>query len=817
MDFNQTKKRILPHLFTVVLFVIACSLYYMPEWQGKQIDAHDKISYQGAAKEAHEYRAKGDNILWTSRVFSGMPLVPISNIRDSNLIKKLESFRLLLPYSMRMSFALMLGFYIALLLLGIRVPIAASVSLVFGFSTWFLLSIEAVHSSKIFSVSYVAPMVASIIAAYRGRVLLGGIFTALFLSLLIGAAHPQIAFFSLLIVLVVVVVFCIDAVKNKQTLVFMKKSMVLLGFGVFSLFPNANYILPLLDFNKESTRGGQSELTTSEQAETTGLNYDYAMRWSYGKMESFNLLIPGLYAGGYTPGENSRVVEELSKRGVPGRQALEYAKGIPMYYGDQPFTSGPIYIGASLLFLFLLFLFLEKQRIKWALLATFVLSLFFAWGEHFDLWNRFFFEHLPMLNKFRNPSMWLSLAIIVVSMGGAMAMNILMQQHDAANKKIKQKAILNALKILGIIPLAFLLFGGMLVGGFSGAHDQQLAQAGFPVDAIIDDRIALMRRDALRSLIFILATAGLVWLWVSEKIKKSKVIYVAISAIFLLDLVPIGLRHFNADDFVRVPAGKKALISPTQADQFILQDDEVNFRVFNTTVSPFNDNTTSYFHQSVGGYSAAKLYRYQDLIDHHLAHRNMNAFNMLNTKYFIQGERGQEQAAQNSGALGSVWYVNQIQWAEDADAEMEAMKHFDPAREAIIDKRYQPGLTQDKFTASGAIELTSFHPDRMEYQSSSDQEQFAVFSEIWYKGNEAWKAYMNGEEVEFVRVNYLLRGMQVPAGKHKIVFEYKPRSHYLGVRISFISSLILLLFLVSVMFFRKYKRNNEHIRIQENS
>lgn len=806
MDYKHVKKQILPHLVTIVLFVIACSLYYMPEWQGKEVHAHDKISFQGAAQEAKEYRAQGENILWTSRVFSGMPLVPISNVRDSNLIRKIESYRQLFPYSMRMSFALMLGFYIALLLLGIRIPVAAAVSLVFGFSTWFLLSIEAAHSSKIFAVSYVAPMVASIVAAYRGRILLGGLLTALFLSLLISAAHPQIAYFSLFFILAVVLVFAVDALKSGKLSAFLKKSLFLLGFGLLGLLPNANYILPLLDFNEESTRGGQSELTQSEQAESTGLNYDYAMRWSYGKMESFNLIIPGLYAGGYSLGENSHTVEALTQRGVNKRQALNYAKNLPMYYGDQPFTSGPVYIGASLLFLFVFFLFVDKRRIKWALLGTFIISLFFAWGEHFDLWNRFFFNFLPMLNKFRNPSMWLSLAIIVVFMGAAFAVSSVVEGRKQ-DRKNKQRALFNALKVVAAIPMAFLLLGSMLIGDFSGVQDAQLAQAGFPVDAIIDDRIALMRRDAFRSLIFIFASAGLIWIWLSDKLKQQHVFFFSLGALLVLDIVPVGLRYFNADDFEMISRGQRALIQPTQADQFILQDDELNFRVFNTTVSSFNDNTTSYFHQSVGGYSAAKLYRYQDLIDHHLARRNMQVFNMLNTKYFIQGERGKEQAAQNPGALGSVWYVNEIKWAENADAEMEAMKHFDPSKEVVIDKRYQQKVTQDRFTAKGEIGLASFHPDRMEYRSRSDQNQFAVFSEIWYKGNDAWKAYLDGEEVEFVRVNYLLRGLEIPAGEHEIVFAFKPRSHYLGVRISFISSVVLLLLLFWIMtYYRNIKR-----------
>lgn len=791
------KKQLLPHLFAVVIMLVASGLYFLPELQGKKIQSHDKLSYVGAAKEKIDFEKKGETIFWTSRVFGGMPLFQISYDRKSNLLKKFEIARDIVPYSMGKSFGLMLGFYIALLLLGVRWNIAASISVAFGFSTWFLLSIEAAHSSKVYSISYMAPLLASVVAAYRGKLLLGGVLTSVFLSLMISSNHPQIAYYSLFMLLAVAIIFLVLFFKEKKIVEFFKVSIVLLGFGTLGLLPNAGLILTSLDYSKESTRGGQSELTQSEQAESAGLNFGYAMRWSYGKMESFNLLIPGLYAGGYAPGENSNLVQSLTQKGVSKKQALDYAKGIPMYYGDQPFTTGPTYLGAVVLFFFILFFFLDKGMFKWGLLLAFILSLMFAWGENLEWWSRLFFENIPMFNKFRNPSMWLSIAIVTSFIGAGLAVKHLFER-DFDTTKI-QKQILISGGILGGVALLFLLFGTALIDSFEGKNDAMLAQNGFPVDAIVKDRIDLVKKDALRTLAFVLAIAAASWLWAMQKIKNANLWLAFVAVLLLLDLVPVGQRYLNKDDF-SVVYGNEISIPPTKADQTILQDKALNYRVFNTTLSSFNDNSTSYFHQSVGGYSAVKLYRYQDLIDYHLGKGNMKVFNMLNTKYFIQGKPGEEVARQNPDALGSVWFVNNIKWAKNADEEMELMNEFDPKSEVVIDERFKSNIEKETYSANGEIKLSSFHPEKMIYNSNSSDAQFAVFSEIWYKGNKDWKAYIDGEETEFVRVNYLLRGLEIPAGNHEIVFEFNSKAHFTGSIVGYISSIVVLLLLVFLIY-----------------
>jgi hypothetical protein len=680
--------------------------------------------------------------------------------------------------------------YIAALLLGFSLYTSIVIALGFGFSTWFLLSIEAWHATKMWAVSYVPPLVASIVVAYRGNLLKGGFLTTIFACLLIASNHFQIAYYSLFLIAFTAIYYFYESLRQKEVPKFFKTSVALLGFGILGLLPNAVNLLSTWDYSKESTRGGKSELTQSEQGETEGLSFGYAMRWSYGKLESANLLIPGLYAGGYTPGENSNTVEALMKLGVPKKSALEYAKGLPMYYGSQPFVSGPTYLGAVILFLFLLMFFVYKDPFKWVLLSSSLIALFFSWGENFELLSKFFFDNFPLFNKFRAPSMWLSLTIISTFVGAGFAIKTLIERN--LDEKSFKKALYYSAGSLSAICLLFWAFGASLVGDFTGSYDDQLSQSGFPVDAIVDDRIALLKGDAIRSLIFILLAASVSWLWVSKKLVKESIFVAALGALILIDLVPIGLRHLNDDDFIAV-RGKELSIPPTTATQTILADNSLNFRVFNTSTDPFNDNSTSYYHQSVGGYSAVKLWRYQDMIEYHLSKGNQRVFDMLNTKYFIQGKRGEEVARMNPGALGSVWFVQTVLWAENADEEIAALNEFNPANEVVIDKRFKENLSGSSFSGEGKIDLSNFHLERMKYTSSSSEPQFAVFSEIWYKGNEDWKAFIDGKEIEFVRVNYILRGLEIPAGNHEIEFRYYPKVFYLGNTISLISSILILL------------------------
>ena len=521
------------------------------------------------------------------------------------------------------------------------------------------------------------------------------------------------------------------------------------------------------------------------------------MSWSYGQAETINLLIPGVYAPGGSLDKNSETYKELAKRGVPKNQIKEYLKGIPMYYGTQSTPSGPSYMGAGLIFLFILMLILYKGNLKWILLGTIGVSIVFSWGGDFLIVNEFFFNHFPLFNKFRTPSMWLFLSMICITFGAMMGLKIIIEkQYDA--EKLKKALYLSG-GILGGISILTYLFGGSLLD-FNGPYDAQLAQNGFPMDAVVQDRVNLVKRDALRTLAIIVLLGGIVWAILNDKLKNITLGLTLISLLVIGDMWLVGKRFLNTDDFKKAKSYEKSILA-TAADQQILNDPEVNYRVFNASVNSFNELTPSYFHQHVGGYSAVKLSRYQDLIERHLSKGNMNVFNMLNAKYFITGKPGQEVAQQNPGALGSVWFTENIDWAKNADEEMEKLTNFDPKSTVIIDSRFKAYIGNSKPSSNpqNSIILSSFHPDHMEYTSNSTSENFAVFSEIWYKGNEDWKAYIDGVETEFIRVNYLLRGMKVPAGQHKIEFKFYPKAHYIGSKISLVSSVLIILILLGLV------------------
>jgi len=419
--------------------------------------------------------------------------------------------------------------------------------------------------------------------------------------------------------------------------------------------------------------------------------------------------------------------------------------------------------------------------------------------------NEFFFNHFPLYNKFRTPSMWLSLTMIAVTFGAMVCLKEIYERNYDSTK-IKKSLIYTG-GVLGGICIFVYLFGSSFLD-FNGPYDDQLAQNGFPIDALINDRISLMRSDALRTFAIIALMCGTIWGLAFNKIKSLGLGLTAIAFLTIGDMWIVGKRFLNESDFTRAKSYEKSIVA-TAADQQILNDKEVNFRVFNTTVSSFNDNNTSYFHQSVGGYSAAKLILYQDLIENHLSKGNMNVFNMLNTKYFITGQPGQETAQLNPSANGSVWFAKEINWVKNADEEISKLTDFNPKTTAIIDERYKSYLEgyQTNDNPTGDIQLTSFHPDNMVYNSNSTTTNFAVFSEIWYKGNVDWKAYIDGKETAFIRVNYLLRGLKIPAGNHEIVFKFHPEAHYIGSKISLVSSVVIILMILGLIVMVIMKKN----------
>jgi len=786
------------HILSILILLVVASIYFYPETQGKKILSHDQISSVAAGKEIKDYKEKGDKILWTSKVFSGMPAFQVAYSVDANLLLWVYKSNVLLPKSLWLSLMLMFGFYLSLSILGYPMGIRLLGAISFALSTWFLLSIEAGHSTKMVTIAFIPPLISSILISYRGKWLLGGVLTSLFLGLAIMASHIQIIYYSLFFIAILFGVKLFKALKVKEFQVFLKRTGILIAFGLLGVLPNITLLWTTYDYGDSSTRSGKSELTkVTDQKQGSGLDLDYAMAWSYGQAETINLLIPGVYAPGASLNKDSETYNELAKKGVPKNQIKDYLKGIPMYYGTQSTPTGPSYMGAGLIFLFLLMLFLYKGNFKWILLGTIGVSIVFSWGGDFLIVNEFFFNNLPLYNKFRTPSMWLSLTMIAISFGAMMGLKIIIEkQYDS--EKLK-KALFISGGVLGGISVITYLMGGSLLD-FDGPYDAQLAQNGFPIDSVIQDRINLVKSDALRTLTIITLLFGIIWAILKSKLKNLTLALTLISLIVIGDMWFVGKRFLNETDFKKAKSFEKSIVA-TAADQQILTDTEVNYRIYNTSVNSFNELTPSYFHQHVGGYSAVKLFRYQDLIERHLSKGNMNVFNMLNAKYFITGNPGQEVAQQNPGALGSVWFTNTIDWASNADEEMEKLTDFDPKSTVIIDNRFKDyiGNLKPSSDIQNSIQLSSFHPDNMEYTSNCTSENFAVFSEIWYKGNEDWKAYIDGKETEFIRVNYLLRGMKIPAGKHEITFKFHPTSHYVGSKISLVTSILIVLMILGLL------------------
>ncbi|MBI2280583.1 MAG: YfhO family protein [Bacteroidetes bacterium] len=790
------KNQLLKHIIGVLVLISVSAVYFYPELQGKKILAHDEVSSIAAAKQMQDYEKKGETILWGNTLFSGMPLFQVAYKVKANLLLFFLDTHKLFPKGMWLCLMLMLGFYISLSILGYNTEWSILGAVAFSLSTWFLLSIEGGHTTKIIAISFIPPLISSILITYKGKWLIGGVLTSLFLSLAIMANHPQIVYYSLFLIAALVVVQLFQAIKEKKLPVFIKRSFILLAFGILGVLPNITLLWTTYDYSSETIRGGKSELT-KEVKQSTGLDIDYAMQWSYGKAETLNLLIPGLYGGGAKLDENSETYNDLAKKGVPKNQLKDFLKNVPLYYGNQPFTTGPSYMGAALIFLFVLLFFISKSNFKWVLLSATIISIVFAFGKNFLVINEFFFDHVPMFNKFRTPSMWHSLAMISITMGAITSLQLIFKAE--VDKEKLKKGLIYSMSILGGLVLFVLFFGSSFIS-FNGAYDAQLTQSGVSVDLLIEDRISMMRSDAYRTFFILAATFGILWLMNIQKLANLTVAKVLLALLIIGDLWMVDKRYVNEDDFVKAKSVEQS-IHATATDQQILTDKELNYRVFNTTVSSFNDNNTSYFHQSVGGYSAAKLIRYQDLIENHLSKGNMNVFNMLNTKYFITGKPGQEVPQQNPTACGSVWFVNQIDWAKNADEEMAKLTDFNPKTTVVIDERYKEylnGFNPDS-TTNGSIVLSSFHPDKMEYTSNSTADNFAVFSEIWYKGNVDWKAYIDGKETEFIRVNYLLRGMKIPAGKHEVKFEFYPKPHYVGSKISLATSAIILIMLAGLV------------------
>ncbi len=803
---NLNYKLFVPHLVAIVAFLIISLVYFYPLVEGKILKQGDIIQFRGMAKEIADFREKtGEEALWTNSMFGGMPAFQISVYYYNNFARYIDtilSFNL--PVPAKYLFLSLAGFYILLLVFRVDPWLAIAGAIAFGFSTYFFIIEAAGHNSKAHAMAFMAPLIAGIVLSYRGKLLAGALLTGVFLSLQLYTNHLQITYYTLMIVVVFGLYELVAYAREKRVKEFFRITAILVLPVILAVGMNITNLWLTWEYSHYSTRG-KSELTGKQEIQTTGLDKDYILNdYSYGISETMNLLIPDFKgrSHSFSKGRQSEVYRVLVDNKVPGARAI--AEGLPTYWGPQRYTAGPVYIGATVIFLFVFGLFLVKGRLKWWLLTATILSVMLAWGNHLYWFSEFFIDFVPGYNKFRTVSMILVIAQFTIPLLGMLAVS------ESVQKKYEKKDVLRALQysiftLGGVVFLLWLIPGAFL--SFSGSIDKDLIAAGYPdfiIDALRADRQAMMRSDTFRSLIFILLTAAILLVYFYEKLKLQFLV-VGLAVLFLADLWLVGRRFLNSSNYVS-KRENQLFFQPSQADQLILSDPDPNFRVLNLTRSPFNDAVTSYHHKSVGGYHGAKMGRYQEVIEKYLGRHDMNVLNMLNTKYFIlpSENQGNPEVQFNANAMGNAWFVDSYRLVENADEELEALGAVNFMEEMIVDRRFSE-LLPENFAGRDTlaiIQLESYSPNHLVYSYQSVTPQLIVFSEIYY--SKGWEASISGKKSEHFRANYILRGMFVPEGEHKIEFRFRPRGYFTGEKIALASSVLLLLFIAG-FFFREYK------------
>ena len=776
-----------PYIAAFVTFIAITLVFFSPMILGdKTLPQGDINQYDGMSKEIQDFRAKNHTEpLWTNSMFGGMPAFQISTIYPANLIQYVEKVtRLGLPEFTGYLFAASLGFYLLLLVLGIDAWLAIAGAIAYSLASYNIIILDAGHNTKMHAISLLPYVVVGFMLLWQKRYLLGGAVSALSFSMLISANHIQIAYYLFITLLIAGVVFLIYSLKERDIKHYILAFGIFAGAGLIGVASNLSLLWTTYEYGNATIRG-KSDLTSNTQSKG-GLDRDYAFSYSYTKAEAFNLLIPNLMGG-----SSQQLMDEDSKtvQAIHGQ-----TRALPMYWGDQPFTSGPSYLGALIIFFFILGLVIVDGPFKWWLGIATLLAIMLSMGYHLAWFNNAFFDHFPGYNKFRTVTMSLIICQFTVPFLAILAISRLL------NKEITKERATNGLYIAagitGGICLMFALLGSSLLS-FTGPGDKQYQME--LVSVLKEDRLSLMRSDALRSLILVLIGAGTVWALIQDKITKNVAIGIVI-AVSLFDYIGIGKRFINNDAFAE-QSEKQGRFAQSPADQAILQDKTLDYRVFNAAVNTFNDASTSYYHKSVGGYHAAKLRRYQELIENQISKYNIAVLNMLNTKYIIQkGPNGQPGVSQNPGACGNAWFVNKVQVVKNADEEIKALDKFDPLETAFVDEKFSKdlsGFTGGK-DSSSKITLDTYEPNDLNYHYTAPKQQVAVFSEIYYQPG--WVATIDGKEAPIFRANYVLRAMLLPAGSHKVEMKFEPKSYFAGEKVALGSSSLILLLLAGAIY-----------------
>ena len=831
-------KKLLPDLIAILAFVLLSFAYFFPaDIENRILFQHDTAAGAGAGQEVKEYYEQtGERSRWTNSLFGGMPMYQIAPSYDST--KSLQwvqkAYQLFLPDYVCLTFMLMLGFYILLRVFGIPVWLAGLGGIMWAFSSYFFILISAGHIWKFITLAYVPPTIAGIVLAYRGKLLWGGILTALFVALQITSNHVQMSYYFFFVILFFVGAYFEKAWRTKTLPQFFKASAVLIVAALVGIAANVSNLYHTYAYSKETMRGKSELVQTGDAAKQTssGLDRDYITQWSYGIDETLTLLVPNFKGGASAALSQS---ETAMSKANPMYSSL-YGS-LTQYFGTQPMTSGPVYVGAFVLFLFVLGCFIVKGPLKWALIGATFFSIVLSWGKNFMPLTDFFIDYVPLYNKFRAVSSILVIAEFTIPLLAIFALKRLLEEPEILKQEKKPLGI--SLLLTAGIALLLAVAPGSIGSGYVPAQEAQMLQNAvnqqmIPANELSgilanlgEMRAELVSSDALRSFIIIGIGCSLLWLYASGKLRSSLTI-AGITILCLADMWGVNKRYLNDAQFVPHSI-RTETFTKTNTDELILQDTSLDYRVLNFATSTFDDNNTSYWHKSVGGYHPAKLRRYQEMIEHHISPEMQAAYkaiataggemdsvdankfrvlNMLNTKYFIfpAGQQRQTVPILNPHAYGNAWFVNKVQYVNNANEEIDALDSIIPTETAVVDARFKDvlkGTTESYKDSLSSIRLTSYAPNRLTYETNNAQDGIAVFSEIYYP--DGWHVTIDGQPAELARADYILRTMYVPAGQHTIEMRFDPTRLHVTEGIAYGALALLVIGIIVAVLIAKRK------------
>lgn len=810
-------KKITPHLIAIGVFLVVALVYCKPALQGKVLTQGDVIHWKGMAENSMKYKeTHGTYPLWTNSMFSGMPAYQIAMDPKNpfNIIYLHKIFSLFLGKPFMFFFLLCIGFYFLSQVFGVDYRLGILGSIAYAYASFSSILVIAGHETQVQAMAYMPALLGAILLVYKKKYLLGGTLAAVFTGLLIAMNHLQVTYYLLIVVVFMTIYYLIDWIRAKDYKHIIKSFAILIVAGLIGVASNLVILATTYDYSKATMRNGVLNLDSSKANASTqaGLPIDYAFQWSFEKPEVFSILVPNIYGGVSGVNEinaNSHLTKFAEGQGASGDEAINFAKQTAaqfgyLYWGSQPFTSGPVYFGAIICFLFLFGMIYLKRKDKWWMFAVCALAIMMSWGRNFPAFNDFLFYHLPLYNKFRVPTYTLIIPQLLFPLLSVITL------HQLFFVETDKTFVWKKLKVAGIVMVGIFLLLLAMYSSFQyeGGEAEQIKtaitqqtdknqSAAFQsaYNAFKQDRQSLFADDMLRSFIFIALAFVCLWAYTKNKLKPAYAV-IAVLLLSSIDVLAEGRRYLNDDAFQSPDDQTAQNFTPSATDQQILQDTGY-YRVLNLNSDAFQDAMTSYFHNSIGGYHPAKLAIYQDLITYQLGNKlNINVLNMLNTKYVItKNQQGQPEVQQNPGALGACWFVKDINYVKDDAAAMRALDNNNPADTAVVEQDEKNKITTAPvYDSTAKIQLIKNDNDIITYSSSSKTNQFAVFSEIYY--DRGWKAYVDNKEAPIVRTDYVLRGLSIPAGNHSIRFEFKPASFYSSRTIETIASAIVWLLIV---------------------